>query len=77
MIRDRLVVGILDQALSERMQTDSELSLEKARTMVRQKASVKEQCSNKTVRLPLKEFVPDRLQGEVNMGNPPSALVVV
>ena len=44
MIRDRLVVGILDQALSERMQTDSELSLEKAKTMVRQKASVREQC---------------------------------
>ena len=31
MIRDRLVVGILDQALSEKMQTDPDLSLEKAK----------------------------------------------
>jgi len=42
-MRDRLVVGILDQALSERLQTDSDLTLERAKTLVRQKAVVKEQ----------------------------------
>ena len=43
MLRDRLVVGIRDTNLSERMQTDSALTLEKAKTMIRQKAAVKEQ----------------------------------
>ena len=43
LMRDRLVVGILDQALSERLQTDSDLTLERAKTLVRQKAVVKEQ----------------------------------
>ena len=43
MLRDRLVVGIRDVSLSERLQTDSDLTLEKTKTMVRQKAAVKEQ----------------------------------
>ena len=34
MLRDRLVVGIRDTNLSERMQTDSALTLEKAKTMI-------------------------------------------
>ena len=33
MIRDRIVVGIRDQALSERLQVDPALTLEKAKTM--------------------------------------------
>ena len=43
MIRDRLVVGIQDLALSERLQLDPELTLEKAKTLVRQREAVKEQ----------------------------------
>ena len=42
MIRDRLVVGIQDLALSERLQLDRELTLEKAKTLVRQREAVKE-----------------------------------
>ena len=40
MLRDRLVVGIRDVSLSERLQMDSELTLEKAMKMVRQKEAV-------------------------------------
>ncbi|UYV82532.1 hypothetical protein LAZ67_21002703, partial [Cordylochernes scorpioides] len=36
LIRDRIVVGVRDKALSERMQLDSELTLEKAVKLVRQ-----------------------------------------
>ena len=43
MLRDRIVIGIRDLSLSERMQTDAELTLEKAKRMVRQKAAVKDQ----------------------------------
>ena len=43
MIRDRIVVGILDAALSERLQLDADLTLEKAKTMVRQRVAVQEQ----------------------------------
>ena len=43
MIRDRIVVGLRDAALSERLQTDSELTLDKAITMARQTEAVKEQ----------------------------------
>ena len=39
MLRDRLVVGIRDTSLSEKMQTDPALTLEKAKTMIRQKSS--------------------------------------
>ena len=43
MIRDRLVVGIRDSALSERLQLDPELTLDKAKKMVQQKEAVKDQ----------------------------------
>ena len=42
MLRDRLVVGIQDLTLSEKLRTDPELTLEKAKTMIRQKAAAKE-----------------------------------
>lgn len=37
MLCDRIVVGIWDLSLSEKLQTDPDLTLEKAKTMVRQK----------------------------------------
>ncbi|UYV71534.1 K02A2.6-like, partial [Cordylochernes scorpioides] len=43
LIRDRIVVGVRDKALSERMQLDSELTLEKAMKMVRQQEAVRQQ----------------------------------
>ena len=45
MLRDRIVVGIRDTALSERLQMDADLTLEKAKKSVRQKEAVKEQRS--------------------------------
>ena len=44
MIRDRLVAGIRDGALSERLQTDDNLTLEKAKIAIRQREAVKEQA---------------------------------
>ena len=46
MIRDRIVAGVLDSSLSEKMQLDSELSqltLEKAVTLARQREVIKQQ----------------------------------
>ena len=43
MIRDRLVVGIRDSALSETLQTDAKLTLEAAKTKIRQREAVHEQ----------------------------------
>ena len=43
MIRDRIVVGICDQSQSARLQMDAELTLEKAKTLVRQREAVQEQ----------------------------------
>ena len=43
LIRDRIVVGIQDASLSERLQMDPELTLEKAKTLVRQREAVCEQ----------------------------------
>ena len=43
MLRDRLVVGIRDSAMSQKLQMDPELTLEKAMKTVRQSAAVKEQ----------------------------------
>ena len=43
MIRDRLVVGIRDRRLSERLQLDSELTLEKAKRAIRQSGAVQGQ----------------------------------
>ena len=43
LIRDRIVVGIRDAALSERLQMDPELTLEKAKTLVRQREAIRDQ----------------------------------
>ena len=43
MIRDRLVVGILDKKLSEHLQLDPELTLEVAKKKIRQREAVQEQ----------------------------------
>ena len=43
MIRDWLVVGIRDSSLSERLQLDANLTLEKAKIAIRQKEAVHEQ----------------------------------
>ena len=43
MIRDRIVVGLLDASLSMKLQLDSELTLEKATVAARQNESVKKQ----------------------------------
>ena len=43
MLRDRLVVGIRDKSLSEKLQLDAVLTLEKAKTAIRQREAVKEQ----------------------------------
>ena len=40
LIRDRLVVGIRDTALSERLQTDADLTLDKAMKAVRQREAI-------------------------------------
>lgn len=45
MIHDRLVVGIRDSSLSERLQMDETLSLDKAKKMARQREAIKEQQS--------------------------------
>ncbi len=43
MVRDRLVVGLRDLALSQRLQMDPNLTLEKAKMLSRQREAVKEQ----------------------------------
>ena len=43
MIRDRLVVGIRDEALSERLQLESDLTLDKAKKLIRQREAVQQQ----------------------------------
>ncbi len=43
MLRDRIVVGICDKSLSDKIQMDESLSLEKAKTQVQQKEAVKKQ----------------------------------
>lgn len=43
LIRDRIVVGLLDAALSEILQMDSELTLQKVITNARQKEVIKKQ----------------------------------
>ncbi|XP_068723715.1 uncharacterized protein [Montipora capricornis] len=45
MIRDRIVVGLADQKLSEKLQLDADLTLEKAMNTVRQSESVRSQQS--------------------------------
>ena len=41
-IRDRLVVGIRDKSLSERLQMDAALTLEKAKTAIRQREAIQD-----------------------------------
>ena len=53
MIRDRLVVGILDTAMSEKLQLDSALDLEKAMKQIRQREAVKEHQSHSVAYLGL------------------------
>ena len=43
LICDRIVIGIRDTSLSERLQMDLELMLQKAKTVVRQREAVHEQ----------------------------------
>ena len=43
LIRDWFVVGIRDSSISQRLQLDPELTLEKAQTIIRQKEAVKDQ----------------------------------
>ena len=43
LICDRIVVGIRDASLSERLQMDLELMLEKVKTVIRQREAVREQ----------------------------------
>ena len=43
MIRDRLIVGIRDTSLSQQLQIDPELTLEKAKQRIRQREAVSEQ----------------------------------
>ena len=43
MVRDRIVVGILDSTLSEKLQLDPELTVDKAVTRARQSEAVKKQ----------------------------------
>lgn len=43
LIRDRIVVGLWDKKLSEQLQMDPELTLEKAVTRARQSESIKQQ----------------------------------
>ena len=43
LIQDRLVAGIQDKVLSQRLQMETDLTLAKAKTMIRQREAVKEQ----------------------------------
>ena len=43
LIRDRIVVGILDKRLSEKLQLEADLTLEKAMNLVRQRETVRKQ----------------------------------
>ena len=70
MLRDRLVVGIRDTALSEKLQTDSRLTLDTAKTMVRQKAAVKDQ--QRQLQTNIKEATVGRLHHSGSKPTPPS-----
>ena len=64
MIRDRIVVGIRDSTLSERLQLDSELTLEKAKRMVRQREAVHEQAQSLGASSTIAPLQPDRSHGK-------------
>ena len=60
LIRDRLVVGIKDAALSERLRTGEILTLDKAKKLAHQKEAVREQQSN----LKRKETILDHIKSK-------------
>jgi len=64
MVRDRIVVGIRDSNLSEKLQMDSKLTLEKAISMARCNESVKQQQT--TVRNELTEHQIERIKGSTS-----------
>ena len=43
LLRDRMVVGVRDTALSQKLQADAGLTLERAKTAIRQKEAITEQ----------------------------------
>ena len=53
LIRDRLVVGIREHSLSERLQMEPDLTLDKAKWLIRQRDAVKEQ--QETLKTPMEE----------------------
>jgi len=53
LIQDRLVIGICDSTLSERLQMEVELTLEKAKCLICQRETVQEQQA--ILRTPIKE----------------------
>ena len=64
MVRDRIVVGIRDSNLSEKLQMDSKLTLEKAISMARCNKSAKQQQT--TVRNELTEHQIERIKGSTS-----------
>ena len=63
-LKDRIVVGIRDNTLSERLQLDSELTLEKAKRMVRQRKAVHEQAQSLGASSTIAPLQPDRSHGK-------------
>ena len=62
LICDKIVVGIRDASLSERLQMDPELTLEKGKTVLRQREAVHEQVTIKGVRLEAPQLLEARGQ---------------
>ena len=60
LIRDRLVVGICDSTLSEHLQMEVELTIEKAKCLIHQQEAVREQQA--ILRTPIKEESLDAVQ---------------
>ena len=79
MIRDRLVVGICDASLSEKLQLDPDLTLAKALTKVRQAEAVKQQQpvlrgDERVSDVPVGEITHDRKQKPRNIHRPQAPL---
>lgn len=76
MLRDRLVVGIRDMALSEKLQTIHDLTLEKAKQAIRQKEAVHEQQQDLQAAGDRKPAAVDRVQHQKKKpkgkGQPPT-----
>jgi len=66
MLREQLVVSIRDLSLSEKLQTDPELTLERVKTMIRQKAAAKSTVgsSKVTKKLHLMQQWAENIKGE-------------